>query len=242
MASAAAGSVGAAADRPARVVCVLGMHRSGTSYLIGSLQQRGLFLGKHHTWNEYNLRGNRENQDIWELHDGILKANGGAWDRPPPVVDWKPEHFERAKRILAEYAAHAVWGFKDPRTLLTLDGWLKLVPDLEPVGIFRHPTRVARSLERRDEMPKERALDLWLLYNRRLLELHRRGSFPILSFDDDAAILETKLSQAAGMLGLDTGSVDDPFFAEDLRQAAADDEVLPDPVQQLHEELKRISL
>jgi hypothetical protein len=242
MASAAAGRTGAAADRPARVVCVLGMHRSGTSWLIGSLQQRGLFLGKHHTWNEYNLRGNRENQDIWELHDSILKANGGAWDRPPPAVDWKPEHFEQAKRILAEYAEHPVWGFKDPRTLLTLDGWLKLVPDLEPVGIFRHPARVARSLERRDEMPREHALDLWLLYNRRLLELHRRQRFPILSFDENAATLEKKLSQAAGILGLDAGAVDDPFFAEELRQAPADDEALPDAVQQLHVGLKRVSL
>ena len=31
--------------RPARVVAVLGMHRSGTSALAGSLEQHGLFLG-----------------------------------------------------------------------------------------------------------------------------------------------------------------------------------------------------
>ena len=41
----------AVADMPDRVVCILGMHRSGTSCLTGSLQQAGLFLGDCHTWN-----------------------------------------------------------------------------------------------------------------------------------------------------------------------------------------------
>ena len=68
--------------RPKRILCVLGMHRSGTSCLTGSLQQGGLFLGKHHTWNEYNRKGNRENQDVVNLHEAIFKANGLDWKHP----------------------------------------------------------------------------------------------------------------------------------------------------------------
>ena len=242
MSNDAAGDAGAALDRPKRVISVLGMHRSGTSWLIGSLQQRGLFLGKHQIWNEFNLRGNRENEDIRQLHDGILRANGGSWDNPPLRVEWEPSHFEQARRILAEYAAHSTWGFKDPRALLTLNGWLRLLPDLEPVGVFRHPSRVARSLERRDKMPRERALELWLLYNRRLVELHRRSGFPILSFDDEPATLEEKLARVAGMLGLESGTVEEPFLAEELRQSPADEQALPDAVQALHGELCVLSI
>lgn len=39
---------------------VLGMHRSGTRSLAGSLQERGLRLGKVFTSNPYNRKGNRE--------------------------------------------------------------------------------------------------------------------------------------------------------------------------------------
>ena len=60
---------------PSRVIAILGMHRSGTSCLTGSLQNSGLFLGECHTWNKHNERGNRENQKFVDLHDAILAAN-----------------------------------------------------------------------------------------------------------------------------------------------------------------------
>ena len=62
-------------SQPRRVIAILGMHRSGTSCLTGSLQEAGLELGEHHTWNPYNRKGNRENQDFVDLHDAILAAN-----------------------------------------------------------------------------------------------------------------------------------------------------------------------
>jgi hypothetical protein len=218
------------------------MHRSGTSFLVGSLQQHGVFLGKHHTWNEFNVRGNRENQDIWDLQDEILRENGGSWQSPPAAVEWKPEHFDRARQILAEYAEHRIWGFKDPRTLLTLPGWQQLVPDLEQVGIFRHPLRVAQSLARRNDMPLEQALELWRLYNQRLLRIHGQRPFPILSFDEEAPVLEAKLLQVAGQLGLQPGPVDEPFFAAELRQAGAEGGPLPAPVESLYRKLLALSL
>ena len=58
------------------------MHRSGTSCLTGSLEAAGLYLGNIQTWNPFNLKGNRENQEIVDLHDLILADNGGSWDSP----------------------------------------------------------------------------------------------------------------------------------------------------------------
>ena len=139
----------AAEARPQRVICVLGMHRSGTSCLAGSLEQQGLFLGEVNTSAPWNRRGNRERFDVMNLQRDILEASGGSWYEPPPVAEWSMEHYERARAILAQHAGAPVWGFKDPRTLLTLEGWERLVPDLDAVGIFRHPLRVARSLQSR---------------------------------------------------------------------------------------------
>jgi hypothetical protein len=47
--------------RPQRVVSILGMHRSGTRCLTGTMQEAGLVLGKFSTFNEFNRKGNREN-------------------------------------------------------------------------------------------------------------------------------------------------------------------------------------
>ena len=123
--------------RPERVICVLGMHRSGTSCLAGSLEQQGLFLGEVNTAAPWNKRGNRESFTIMDLQGDVLAASGGSWDNPPAVVEWQPEHLERARNVLAEHAGHSVWGFKDPRTLLTLEGWREALPECGYVGTFR---------------------------------------------------------------------------------------------------------
>lgn len=232
----------AAQDRPGRVICVLGMHRSGTSCLAGSLEQQGLFLGETNTRGPFNLRGNRESFDMMSLQGDILQQSGGQWDDPPQAVEWKPEHFETARRMLAQHSAQPVWGFKDPRTLLTIDGWRQLVPDLEPVGIFRHPLSVARSLEHRNKFPVEKSLALWEAYNRRLLELHREDPFPLVSFDEDAALLQEKLQRVGEMLGLPPHEPGEPFFTDELRTSPAAGDPLPPPIESLYAELKSRAL
>ena len=235
-------AVAAAQVRPDRVICVLGMHRSGTSCLAGSLQQQGLFLGQHNTSAPWNLRGNRENFDIMRLQDDILERNGGSWDQPPPVVEWKPEHFDAARGLLAAHADHPVWGFKDPRTLLTFDGWKQLVSDLQPVGIFRHPLRVAQSLETRNQLGVDKSLELWKAYNGRLVELARQEPFPVICFDEEEDVLHEKLLKAGEMIGLDPISSDEPFFTDELRHAAAEGGPLPPDVQKLHDELQALAI
>lgn len=235
-------AVAAAQIRPDRVICVLGMHRSGTSCLAGSLQQQGLFLGEHNTSAPWNLRGNRENLDVMKLQEGILEDSGGAWDAPPAVVEWTPAQFEKARELLAAYADSPVWGFKDPRTVLTFDGWKRLVPDLQPIGIFRHPLRVAQSLEARNQLSLEKSLALWKTYNEHLLQLWQERSFPVLSFDDEPGVLQEKLLQAGQMIGLDASTTDEPFFTDELRHAPAEGGSLPSDVESLHEELRALAI
>jgi hypothetical protein len=227
--------------RPARVVAVLGMHRSGTSALTGSLEQHGLFLGRVSTKNRYNPKGNREVLEIRRLNEDVLRSSGGAWDTPPRVVAWNADHEERARTLLAEHAGRPVWGFKDPRTLLTLAGWLALIPDLERVGVFRHPTAVARSLARRNGMSRDAAVALWQAYNEVLLKELRRRTFPLLCFDEPPDALPRKLLQASQALGLHESPDQERFFAPELRHDEPE-EAAPPPAQALYEELRALAL
>lgn len=204
-------------DSPKRIICILGMHRSGTSCLTGSLQEAGLYLGDCHTWNPFNLKGNRENQEFVDLHDDILAENGGSWDHPPSTVRWSPQHTQRAHDILARYRDADVMGFKDPRTLLVLEGWKAVTDRLEFVGIFRHPNAVAGSLKRRSHLDRKASLALWYAYNKALYREYCRQPFPLLCFDDPEEIFQAKLEGVIQRMGLKTSAGEQDFYDSDLK-------------------------
>lgn len=228
---------------PARVVCILGMHRSGTSCLTGSLEQAGLFLAERHTWNPHNTKGNRENQNFVDLNDEVLAANGGAWDHPPARVVWTADQVARAAGLLARHAGEANFGFKDPRVLLVLDGWKRACPDMRFVGVFRHPNAVAKSLEKRSEMPREQALDLWYWYNRILYREQKKVGFPLLSFDVAEQEFKRHLAEVVAYLGLDPVVGENTFYDEHLRTSNQDiGEKVPWKLRRLYNKLLKRSL
>jgi len=231
-------------DLPARLICILGMHRSGTSYLAGSLQQAGLALGDAHTWNPHNRKGNRENQQFVDLHDSILKANGGAWDKPLRKQGaWSQQHRDDARALLREHASDAIFGFKDPRALQVLDGWLDVYPNAEFVGIFRHPNSVATSLARRDGMPRWRAMRLWYAYNNLLYKHYQKTPFPLLCFDEDEAVLDEKMLKVAADMNLPIPPRDEKFYSSELRSSSdLSKPRLPWKVGRLYSKLKQICL
>lgn len=210
------------------VVIILGMHRSGTSCLAGTLETRGLFLGKVSRQNPWNKKGNRENPDIMDLHEVILSASGGRWDNPPANIVWTPKHKASRDRIIASYSGVRCWGFKDPRTLLLIDGWLEAIAHPKFVGTFRHPARVALSLYTRNKGSIEQWLNLWMVYNSRLIEIHDRNPFPIVNFDLDDASYVVRLELLARELGMQQFDRDaNPGHLGNL--PARSDESLNDP-------------
>jgi hypothetical protein len=206
-----------AAPTPRPPVLILGMHRSGTSFLAGSLQAAGLALDGASTWDKHNRKGNRERRDLMEMQEAMLARRGHSWRAPPPgPVAWTAEEREAALRLVAPaLASGRPWGFKDPRTLLLAEGWLDLFPDARLVGIVRHPSLVAASLKARSRIPREDAYALWAAYNRRLLLLHDRAPFPILSFDEPGEALRARLEALLPSLGL--APPPEPFFDPELR-------------------------
>lgn len=228
---------------PARVLCILGMHRSGTSCLTGSLQEAGLALGDCHTWNPHNRKGNRENQAFVDLNDAVLAANNSAWDRPPEKVAWTGAQLQEARALLGAHAAEEIFGFKDPRTLLVLDGWKRACPDMEFVGIFRHPLAVARSLNKRSGMPFSQGLGLWARYNSLLLREYRVGEFPLLCFDEAEDLLQEKIACAARNLGLNPSAGALSFYSTELRSAGGEGlNGLPWKIARLYQALLKRSM
>jgi len=200
-------------------IIVLGMHRSGTSCLTGSLEQAGLYLGDVNRTAPYNAKGNQENRTIMDLNDAVLSGSGAAWDHPPksPPV-WSKEHRDLRDKILASYPDDQIIGFKEPRTLFTLDGWLEAIPETGLVGTFRHPLAVAKSLQSRNGFPLGRGFDLWLSYNRRLLAVSQTRELPLINFDLPTDHYQSALRTICEKLDLTPPLGGFDFFETDLRQ------------------------
>lgn len=165
-------------------VFILGMHRSGTSCLAGCLERCGLYLGDVRRAGRFNARGYYELRSVERLHDQILGLNRAAWHRPPQRVQVHPYHRQALEEIADQLSRQRHCGLKDPRLVLLLDTWLELVaPPRTLVATFRHPLAVAQSLARRNGIPEEVGLKLWLHYNAILIRRHQAEPFPIVEFD-----------------------------------------------------------
>jgi hypothetical protein len=227
---------------------ILGMHRSGTSSLAGSLQQHGLYLGKVFEQNPHNKKGNRENAHIMKLNDDLLAANGGRWDRPPSIIRWNQEHEKRRDAIIQEFvkSGNQVWGCKDPRNLITLEFWMDGIRNTEVqlVGSYRHPFLTANSLNARNHLPMEKGILLWEIYNNKLVELYSKSNFPILSFDVSVEEYERAIHWVLDYLAIAPAKTTQEFFDESLRHAAsadlADSVELPPTVKALYYQLNEI--
>lgn len=166
---------------------VLGMHRSGTSALTGTLQQLGFDAGKAlMPPDAFNKKGYFEDACVVEGNEALLRRLGRSWSDARLLPQrWSRHQWladvrrEFAGILRAEYDLSRPWVMKDPRLCRVLPLWQQVFSDLslQPGYVLsvRHPLAVAGSLKRRDEMPSQWALALYALH---LLEAERqtRGS------------------------------------------------------------------
>ncbi len=177
-----------------QIICILGMHRSGTSLIAGLLNLLGVYLGpEEHIMRpaEDNPKGFWEHDLLTALNDEILARLGGSWHEPPIFPSgWESspqlaDLRQRARAILQEdFGTAELWGWKDPRTCLTLPFWQKLLPSLQYVICLRNPVDVARSLERRDDFSFEKGIGLWLNYVKSMLEHTSRQPRFFIFYED----------------------------------------------------------
>jgi hypothetical protein len=193
---------------------VLGMHRSGTSSVAGTLVKLGIAAPKTlMAGKDDNPRGHWESVALAAFHDDLLASAGSRWD------DWRAFHEgwydtpvasdfkERAKALLKEEFGRApAFVLKDPRICRLARFWLDIFSDegidakiLLPI---RSPLEVAQSHRTRDGMPLRRGLLLWL---RHVLEAEAatRG-LPRSLFEWDGFLTEWRSAAARFEVELDT--------------------------------------
>ncbi len=222
-------------------VIILGMHRSGTSCLTGSLEEAGLNLGEVNLKTKCNEKGTRENVSIMELNDAVLATVGASWDNPPSEeITWRADHKAWRKELIKAAARDPIWGFKDPRTLFTLDGWLEALPGARLIATFRDPHAVAQSLNKRNGFPIERGLALWRAYNERLLAVCQTHDVAIINFDWSPTRYRGGLEMLCAEIGLQSPKNGFRFFEMRLRRNdSASHRDLQPPLSTIHQRLRR---
>lgn len=139
---------------------IIGMHRSGTSYVARLLEKSGIFMGvvKDH---------NFEAMHFLSLNQQVLWAAGATWHQPkvPERQFWKhpsaealyQEHFKASTRRqkICLKARSSRWGWKEPRNTFTLPMWLRLFPQARVLHVVRDKEAVVKSLLARNQRRSE---------------------------------------------------------------------------------------
>lgn len=118
------------------IVIVAGMHRSGTSALAGLLHANDISMGVGKDFYpppmRENPKGFYENVRFRRQNDKMLAANHyrvKSWTPwPLHAVGVGPKQLAEIAELFENYyTAYDNWGWKDPRTSLTMAVWLKLI-------------------------------------------------------------------------------------------------------------------
>jgi hypothetical protein len=167
-------------------VVVLGMHRSGTSVLAGTLGRLGVTLPSDLLGPfPGNPKGHFESKHLYAIHERMLAALHTAWYDIRPIGRANlnsdiAQQFE-AELIIALkdiYNSASLFVLKDPRTCrffpLCRSAIEAFGASPRVVFMLRNPLEVASSLRTRDRLSFSHALGLWL---RHVLdaEHHSRG-------------------------------------------------------------------
>jgi len=235
------------------IFLITGMHRSGTSFLARALNILGVDLGDSESlitddWRyvSENKRGHWENTRLIDLGEKILSQNNGSWDNPPKNVivnkDMKKELRGAFNSIFKDSKLSV--GYKDPRIILYLDAYVKfLSSDFKLIGIFRHPLEVAESLKVRNKFEYEKSINLWKIYNNKLLGCLEKYNGFLLDFDWPKEKLLSELKIISEKLGLANLDISD-WYTEDLissNKTCDFNYELSDEVKKIYSKLKERS-
>ena len=171
---------------------VLGMHRSGTSAVTGTLRLCGAWVGEEAELTGAgfeNPRGFWERRDTRNVCDRLLHSAGADWWK---IARFEPEAIphailaeERKKftRIVSSLNEHRSWALKEPRLCLLLSVLRDCVSNPICIHVFRNPLEVARSLQTRNGFGIAAGLALWEAYNCRALSASEHLPRVLIPYD-----------------------------------------------------------
>jgi len=163
-------------NRAAEAILVLGMHRSGTSAVAGTVRLLGATLpATTIPAGADNPSGFWEALPILATNDWILKQGGATWYE---CLGFNPNALDARTRatgltfvmlsLMSEFGAAPMPLIKDPRMCVLMDFWLPALQarGASPVAllVLRSPDEVAASLAARERLPAAVSAALWLRY------------------------------------------------------------------------------
>lgn len=183
------------------------MHRSGTSCITKILSLNGIDLGENLlSPQKDNPQGFWEDWYLVQINKQILKKSNGSWDKPPSNIKVSLKNkLDILSFIYNNRSIDKVFGFKDPRFLLTWDAWKPYLKNHVIVGVFRHPASVAKSLYARNRIDERLGNKLWNEYNTKLLDINKSEDITFINFDNHLSF-ENKIKKVVSSLGLNYSS------------------------------------
>ncbi len=215
-----------------KVVCILGMGRSGTSITTRVINLMGVFLGKSEDMmppdKDVNAEGYWEHLKIVRIHDEILNEFNSSWEstKPLPQKWWKLPKIEKYKTKLIEvikneFNNQSIWGFKDPRTCVLLPLWKEIFEILyiEPLFVIpiRNPIDVANSLMKRDGLLLNYSLRIWYYHMINILEGTKDYSRIFIKYDDMLENPDSNLTRLADFLSIRISEEDKENIKKSLK-------------------------
>jgi hypothetical protein len=160
-----------------------------------------------------------EDRNFVELNQDILTRAGGIWYEPPPhaaIIGAGVGVQDRIAELITERDTHLRWGWKDPRTCLTIGCYQTALRglDVRYIRIRRTTAAIAESLVRRGEPLGDIPANLPALiaeYDQRVTDFFEHYDPQRLTVgyeamtDPDTAAGEVE--RLARFLGLDAGLV-----------------------------------
>jgi len=217
---------------PERLLLVLGMHRSGTSALSGALCQLGLCAPSHpEPASPANPTGHWEPPAILACHEALLAEVQSSWDDPlVPAELWNSTVHTRHQQTLEEALKasfpHRRSGqvalVKEPRQCRLQPLWNALLEQhrlkAAVVLMVRHPLAVAQSLQRRDQLPIDRSLLLWLSHTLEAERHTRQHPRCVVAYEQLLRAPSRTLQQCLHLVGMEV-QPPDPALLETWIQA-----------------------
>lgn len=158
-------------DGDRKIYIIVGQARSGTTFLARAIEKALLDEFGEAKKPYMEIEGDRISSINRLL---FTMAKGDIWNPPPHEA--LREAGEKMKDFLANYVRFRnqhFWGFKDPRTSLTLPLWDEVIDhentDVYVIATFRKPKRVIDALGRTNKGKEEEREAFVQEYNKRLL-------------------------------------------------------------------------
>src|SRR5437764_4863962 len=112
-------------------ILVVGMHRSGTSAMAGTLKIMGVDFGENLIGSDAdNIKGYFEHLDIHDANDDLLEEFGSSWKDLKLPRNWLSDsrvscHRIKIRALIArDFSDSQLFGIKDPRISILLPLYL----------------------------------------------------------------------------------------------------------------------